>query len=209
MLLSANFPGKNFPPATIVAFSTPRGRMEGEIRKLNKYDARVIDISNQMIWKVPYHLMKIIKKSVEPEISLQEIYDFAMVKFKEYKLYDWKFGFDLAQNRGGVCRYREKVITVSVTYCMRSSRNEVYNTILHEIAHALVGPGHGHNQKWQLQARAIGCDAERCHSVTHGLDRWHGTCPCGNEWKRKKLMRKIRNAKCPHCWNKITWKEII
>lgn len=28
----------------------------------------------------------------------------------------------------------------------------------HEFAHALVGPGHGHDEVWAAQARALGCE---------------------------------------------------
>ena len=209
MMLPASFPGQDFPPKTIVSFSGPSGRISGKVQKLNKYDARVIDSSTRTIWKVPYRLMKIEKKEIEPEMSLQEIYDFAIEKMNDFELYNWNFGFDLAQNRGGVCKGRSKVITLSVTYCLNAPKEEVIDTVLHEIAHALVGPEHGHNKKWKLMAKWIGCKAEVYHNVDHGLDRWHGSCPCGQTWKRKKLMAKVRTATCPKCAERITWKEIL
>ena len=52
-------------------------------------------------------------------------------------------GWKLAPACGGVCRHVEKQITLSVTFCLKASKAEIEDTILHEIAHAIVGPGHG------------------------------------------------------------------
>ena len=45
------------------------------------------------------------------------------------------------------------------------------DTLLHEIAHAIVGPGHAHDAVWQTAARRIDCKAKRCSTVTHSLKR--------------------------------------
>ena len=209
MPLTAEFPGQYYPPTTIVTFPTNKGRMEGQVRKLNKGSARVTVSGDQSIWRVPYSILKIEKQTIQPEITLEEIEDFAYQKLMEYELLDWHFGFDLAQNRGGVCRYGRKEITLSVTYCLNASRDEVIDTVLHEIAHAMVGPGHQHDNVWRKAALKIGCNGEVCHSVDHGLDKWEGSCPCGQQWRRKKLQKRVRNGTCPKCKEKITWREII
>ena len=209
MLLDPSFPGQNYPPSTIVTFPTTKGIMRGQVRKLNKDKARVAVGSNNTIWKVPYSILNIKERSIVPEVTLEEIYDFACLKLKEFGLPDWKFGFDLAQNRGGVCRYGTKTISLSVTYCLNGSKEELLDTVLHEIAHAMVGPGHGHDFYWKQTAKQIGCKASICHTVKHGLDKWKGTCPCGQQWKRKKLLKRVRNGKCPKCMEPITWTEII
>ena len=51
----------------------------------------------------------------------------------------WVFGFDLATSRAGVCRYAERRIDLSVSYCLAATRAEIEDTVLHEIAHAIVG----------------------------------------------------------------------
>ena len=119
----------------------------------------------------------------------------------------WKFGFDLAPARGGICRHTEKRITLSVTYCLKASELEIIDTILHEIAHAIVGPGHGHDAVWKAAAQRIGCTAERCHRVQHTLPRWRGQCRCGKQWKRQRLTRQSRTGLCPACGDKIQWKR--
>ena len=211
MPLTAEFPGQYYPPTTIVSFFTEDyGTIKGKVQKLNKYDAKVSSKDTpRPFWKVPYSLLRIKKQTIQPKITLQEIEDFAYKKLVEHELLEWNFGFDLAQNRGGVCRFARKEITLSVTYCLKASREEVLDTVLHEIAHAMVGPGHHHDDVWKKAAFKIGCKGDVCHSVEHGLDKWEGHCPCGQEWRRKKLMTKVRNGTCPKCDAKITWKEII
>ena len=63
------------------------------------------------------------------------------------------------------------------------SDDEVLDTILHEIAHALVGPQHGHDAVWRAKAREIGCTGERC--VSSDSPRvpgdWVGRCSAGHE----------------------------
>ena len=212
MPLTADFPGQYYPPSTIVSFFTDDyGLLQGNVRKLLKSKAVVSSKETPIPskWEVPYSLLKIEKQSIQPEITLEEIEDFAYKNLLKYELLDWNFGFDLAQNRGGVCRYGRKEITLSVTYCLNASREEVLDTVLHEIAHAMVGPGHQHDNVWKKAALKIGCNGEVCHSVEHGLDKWEGFCPCGQQWRRKKLQKRVRNGTCPKCNAKITWKEII
>ena len=129
-LLGPSFPGQYYPPTTIVTFPTAKGIMQGQVRKLNKDKARIVVASNKTIWKVPYSLLNIKEQSLVPEVSLQEICDFAADRFLEYGLIGWTFGFDLAQNRGGVCRYGTKTISLSVTYCMKASKEDLFDTCL-------------------------------------------------------------------------------
>ena len=60
----------------------------------------------------------------------------------------WRFKFDRARLRAGQCRYRSKTITLSKHYValnVTTRPEEVLDTILHEIAHALAGGRHGHD----------------------------------------------------------------
>jgi len=78
----------------------------------------------------------------------------------------WKFRFDRSKVRFGQARttvVRGRVvheITLSSHLTLASSEPSVRDTILHEIAHVLVGLEHGHDAKWQRKARALGCDLD-------------------------------------------------
>ena len=43
----------------------------------------------------------------------------------------------------------------------RNGPEEVRDTILHEVAHALVGPGHGHDTVWKATAAQVGARPQR------------------------------------------------
>ena len=120
----------------------------------------------------------------------------------------WTFGFDLATTRAGVCRYRERRINLAVSYCLAASRAEIEDTILHEIAHAIVGPRHHHNAVWKAKAREIGCQGERCHRVQQSVPKWVGECGCGSQWFRQVLQRRMVGTRaCPQCRGVITWRQ--
>lgn len=93
-----------------------------------------------------------------------EAKEFAQELLGAYQLAGWTAELDRAVRRFGRCNYRKKQITLSRRLVELNNQAEVLDTILHEIAHALTGPGVGHGPKWKRIARSIGCSAERCYS---------------------------------------------
>ncbi|MEI7632519.1 MAG: SprT-like domain-containing protein [bacterium] len=61
-------------------------------------------------------------------------------------LNDWHFAFDKSVSRFGVCNYNTKTIKLSLHLTFLNDADRVKSTILHEIAHALVGSEQGHNK---------------------------------------------------------------
>nr|WP_257908483.1 SprT-like domain-containing protein [Janibacter limosus] len=53
---------------------------------------------------------------------------------------DWRLVVDRAKKRAGVCRAAERTIGLSGPLTALHSPEQVRDTVLHEIAHALVGP---------------------------------------------------------------------
>ena len=211
--LSSNFPGADFPPGTEVTFYDNRkNKLQGTVQRLLIRYARVAS-TDGTIWNVPYAGMQITGKYTNPAITLPDIEVMAQQLIQthvdKYGLKTgWNFGFDLAPARAGICRYNEKQITLSVTYCLKATKAEIRNTILHEIAHAIVGPNHGHDAMWKTVAEKIGCTAERCHRVEHTTPRWSGQCGCGKQWKRQRLTQRARTGLCPTCGNNIKWNRV-
>lgn len=69
----------------------------------------------------------------------------------------WKFAINGRTTRTlGTCNYETKMIQMSKKHLMEDIYEDVVDTLLHEIAHALVGVGHGHDKIWQQMAITIG-----------------------------------------------------
>jgi predicted SprT family Zn-dependent metalloprotease len=91
----------------------------------------------------------------------------------------WRFEFDNAAMRAGLCSFSRKVISLSADYVQRNDESFVRDTILHEIAHVMAGPSAGHGNVWKLFARSIGARPERCASdeTNTRTGRYVTTCP--------------------------------
>ena len=83
---------------------------------------------------------------------------------REHGLAEWAFRFDHARRRFGCCRVSEKLITLSRPLTILNSVEQVKDTLLHEIAHALA-PGDGHGEKWKAACRRIGARPVRCYTA--------------------------------------------
>lgn len=103
-------------------------------------------------------------------MRLEEARELAEILMTAHGLHAWRFRFDHARTRVGVCRYDEKVIGLSKYYVQANDAEEVRGTILHEIAHALAGPAAGHGAKWKAIARKLGAPTERCTRADTGVD---------------------------------------
>ena len=114
-------------------------------------------------------------------------------------LHDWTIVFDRAKRRAGVCRPGKQEIGLSAPLTAIHPEDEVRETILHEVAHALVGPPHGHDAVWRAMALRIGCSGERCTSDdAPGIDGdWVGTCQAGHRMTRHR--RPERPSSCRTC----------
>ena len=117
----------------------------------------------------------------------------------EHGLHDWTLVFDRAKQRAGICRYGTKQIGLSAPLTALHPEAEVRDTILHEIAHALAGPRHGHDAVWRATARRIGSSGQRCMSsdAPRVEGDWVGTCPAGHRVTRHR--RPERPSSCPTC----------
>ena len=105
---------------------------------------------------------------------------------------------------GGACHYTKKWILLSRLYVRAASAAELDDTILHEIAHALVGPHHHHDAVWRAKARAIGCSGDRCHTVQFSPPRWIVACAAG--CFTRTAHRRRRRAVCRRCGGQVTWR---
>lgn len=119
----------------------------------------------------------------------------------------WHFKFDNAVTRLGLTSYKSYTISLSRPNVERMTPEQVLNTILHEIAHVLVGGQQGHNATWTFKAVSIGCDGKRCSHVSDPIaGKWALKCKgCAREvvqYHRRPKERKVLNS-----WHKICGQE--
>lgn len=120
----------------------------------------------------------------------------------------WSFSFDNAKRRCGQCVHSKRTITVSRYYAEQNGEKEISDTILHEIAHALVGPGNGHGPKWQAMARKIGATPNRCAdaSVVMPPAPWELVCTEGHSLGfRHRRYRHMNMHVCGRCRSPLVY----
>ena len=113
------------------------------------------------------------------ERPLKTALETAAELMQHHGLCGWTVKLDHARRRAGQCDYTNRTISLSRHYVRQAEPDHIRDTILHEIAHALVGPRHGHDAVWRRKAREIGCTATRCHTLTFSEAPWLMHCPNG------------------------------
>jgi predicted SprT family Zn-dependent metalloprotease len=159
--------------------------------------------------------------TAEPPFRLTEratrIRESARQLLDDHGLRAWEFGFNSNVRRAGVCFYPHGAepgrIELSVHFAQHNSDDEIRDTILHEIAHALVGPGHGHDAVWKSKCLEIGAKPEACFGddVEMPLGRWRATCPgCAAEFDRHRRPARTGDWFCRACGpqaGKLRWQD--
>lgn len=132
-----------------------------------------------------------------------------------YKLDGWKFDFDNAKRRCGCTKFTAKTITLSRHFVRLNGEDEVRETILHEIAHAIAGQvgDRGHGQLWKGIARQVGAKPERCaYGVTMPEGDVEGVCApgCTQRHTRHRMPpKRLANAySCNRCDAPVTWVRV-
>ncbi|ARD42404.1 SprT-like domain-containing protein [Actinomyces gaoshouyii] len=114
-------------------------------------------------------------------------------------LHDWELALDRARRRAGQTDHARRRISLSRALMTLYSPSEARETILHEIAHARVGPGHGHDAVWVAEARRLGASGKRlvASDAPSLPGRWVGICPVGHAVDR--MRRPRRPMSCARC----------
>lgn len=126
----------------------------------------------------------------------------------------WTLKFTPSQNRGGCCYHHKRLITISGPITeLNPWEGFIEDTALHEIAHALVGPGVGHRREWKAMALRLGARPERCYSTSMKTPtpRWKAFCHCeGKVWRRSARPARSgwQEVWCPDCYKDLTDWEV-
>ena len=123
----------------------------------------------------------------------------------------WTFGFDSGRRRAGLCSYTDKRITVSKYLSLVHKIDDVRQTVIHEIAHAIAGPKEGHGKKWLSIARKIGYRNEKYtgEEIAEKYAPYKGVCPNGHSHYRYQKPKRLYSCNlCGKGFNKdymIDW----
>lgn len=127
----------------------------------------------------------------------QEATSLAVNLMREHNLIGWRFKLNTNKRRLGVCKYTSRTIELSIYHVDRGSEDEVKDTILHEIAHAL-SPVRGHGPVWQKICQEIGAKPKRLGPAMNAPHKLEYFCPnCFCVVKRHRKMK--RGAACGKC----------
>lgn len=129
-------------------------------------------------------------------MDLGEARTMARALMDEHGLADWQLVLDRAKKRAGVCRASTSTIGLSAPLTLLHTREQVRDTVLHEIAHALVGPAHGHDAVWRAKAVEIGCTGQRTvdADAPQVEGPWRGECPRGHAYTRHRRPGRVMSC---------------
>lgn len=147
------------------------------------------------------------KPTVENTQVFKDFLILARSEMDKNNLFDWNLELDFAKVRAGACHFNEKKISFSRNFIKNSSKEDIQDTILHEIAHAIVGPKHGHDKVWKAMASKLGCSAKRCHTLEFSDYKWIRFCT-NHCWKQK-VHRRKSNLICKKCGSPVQYQQNI
>jgi len=191
-------------PGQRVAFTCRGQSLSGAIVRLNPRRAHVL-CDDDREYAVPYFLLEPLGSGADDHSEKRPaaIEALAYALLTEHGLIGWTFGFDHAVRRAGCCNFRRKRISMALQFARRADEAEIRDTLLHEIAHALVGKKHNHDEVWRAKALQIGCSGERCHDLCFTPPRY--IVACRNGCWRATAERRRRNVVCRECRGEIVY----
>jgi len=111
------------------------------------------------------------------------------------KGWSFEFGRTSMTSVRAKCMYHIKTIRMSPRLA-HDVDAQVVNTILHEIAHAMLPEGYGHNRAWQNLAIHIGSSGERCTAPEFERGARREDLVVGQHVKiNPEILRKARHKK--------------
>jgi predicted SprT family Zn-dependent metalloprotease len=117
-----------------------------------------------------------------------------------FGLSGWSFRYNRGKRTLGLCRYDRRSVELSVHLVERNGPAEVLDTLLHEVAHALVGPGHGHGAAWRKKCLEVGAVPRSCGPAAMPAGRWRARCTaCGARFDRHRRPDRAKGWFCRRC----------
>lgn len=127
----------------------------------------------------------------------------------------WEFQFNKNLVRSGLCRRklgRPGRVELSAYFVSLNPMPVVIDTLKHEVAHAIVGPEHGHSEAWKAKCRELGCRPVACYGgdVVMPKGPYRAVCPnCKEGFHRhRRPTRDYHHAACGPERGKLVWVRV-
>jgi predicted SprT family Zn-dependent metalloprotease len=151
-------------------------------------------------------------------MNRNELHRLARTLMDEHGLTTWKVKFGRSKSTAGRCFYGQRTIEMSEPLALVRTDESTRMTVLHEIAHALVGPGHNHDWVWRDKCLAIGGNGlskyvDLAAEDRAKISRYTGTCPNGHLSNRQAKSARMFDVSCGKCARvydprfSITWTD--
>lgn len=133
-------------------------------------------------------------------MDLEELAVIAGHEMRKHGLHGWKFGLTGSKRQLGVCKFRSKRIEIAEFHARNNPPATGLDTLRHEIAHAIAGPGAKHGPAWKAVAIRVGAAPRACDNsdetvVTPG--DWQASCPaCERTYHRYRPPKALNGYRC-------------
>tara|TARA_R110002094_G_scaffold201421_3_gene172897 strand:- start:145 stop:636 length:492 start_codon:yes stop_codon:yes gene_type:complete len=136
-------------------------------------------------------------------VNIQQTYDLVVDTLKKHGLREkgWTFKVSRGKNILGSCVYKTKTIKISRYLIQLGTDEEVRETVLHEIGHALAGGRAGHGYLWKLRCRDVGLMNPRQYSDNLSYEVPHKiTLNCPVHGVITKRQRRLKEGLLERTW---------
>jgi len=190
-----------------VQFVVQGTRVAGRLARVNPKRGQVITDDGQE-YRVSYAVLqrvatRVVAPGTRTAAEIDAIAQRACELLAQHHLALWRFQFDNGRKRAGSCQYATQVISLSYEFAKHAPAAEIHDTLLHEIAHALVGKAHQHDDTWRAKALAIGGSGRRCHELQFTPPRYIVQCERGC-WVAT-AERRRRHVLCSRCHGALVY----
>lgn len=122
---------------------------------------------------------------------------YARKMLRDNGLRGWTVKVSRGRRTIGLCSYLDKTIYISKYHLDNDSYDDVRDTIIHEVAHAL-NPRDGHGAEWRKTSISLGGTGNQYHTHASSYpSKWTTTCINGHKPKIFRWNKDtIYNCKC-------------
>jgi len=140
-------------------------------------------------------------------MNIQQTYDLVVDLLNKHGLREkgWTFAVSRGKNVLGSCKYKTKTIKISKYLIQLGTDEEVRETVMHEIGHALAGGKAGHGWLWREKCREVGLmnpqqyKADISYNVPHKVElvcKQHGVIDKRHRRLKKGMLERMWCRNC-------------